>query len=104
MQKGKLCFIDLFAGAGGLSEGFMQEGFVSVAHVEMDANACNTLRTRECYHYLRKHGRKDEYYHYLLGRKTRDQLYDSVPQKVIQCVLCRTMTEEGITHYTLQAK
>lgn len=96
MQKGKLCFIDLFAGAGGLSEGFMQEGFVSVAHVEMDANACNTLRTRECYHYLRKHGRKDEYYHYLLGRKTRDQLYDSVPQKVIQCVLCRTMTEEGM--------
>ena len=49
MQKGKLCFIDLFAGAGGLSEGFMQEGFISVAHVEMDANACNTLRTRECY-------------------------------------------------------
>lgn len=94
MQKGKLCFIDLFAGAGGLSEGFMQEGYVSVAHVEMDANACNTLRTRECYHYLRKHGRKDEYYHYLRGDITRDQLYKSVPKKVIQSVICKTMTEE----------
>lgn len=96
MQKGKLCFIDLFAGAGGLSEGFMQEGFVSVAHVEMDSNACNTLRTRECYHYLRKHGRKDEYYHYLRGEITRDQLYKSVPKKTIRSVICKTMTQEGM--------
>ena len=96
MQKGRLCFIDLFAGAGGLSEGFMQEGFVSVAHVEMDVNACNTLRTRECYHYLRKHGRKDEYYLYLRGEISRDQLYKSVPKKVIQSVICRTMTETGM--------
>ena len=96
MQKGRLCFIDLFAGAGGLSEGFMQEGFVSVAHVEMDNNACNTLRTRECYHYLRKHGRKDEYYLYLRGEISRDQLYKSVPQKVIKSVICRIMTEKGM--------
>ena len=35
-------FIDLFAGAGGLSEGFLQAGFKPVAHVEMDENAVKT--------------------------------------------------------------
>lgn len=29
-----LQFLDLFAGAGGLSEGFIQAGFEPVAHVE----------------------------------------------------------------------
>lgn len=38
-----LTFIDLFAGAGGLSEGFIREGFEPVAHVEIDKNACDTL-------------------------------------------------------------
>lgn len=36
-MKKKLTFLDLFAGCGGLSEGFIQAGFIPVAHVEMDA-------------------------------------------------------------------
>ena len=96
MLTGNLHYIDLFAGAGGLSEGFAQEGYVSVAHVEMDPNACDTLRTRECYHYLRKHGRKEEYYQYLRGRISKEQLYASVPRKIIQSVICETMTQEGM--------
>ena len=36
-------FIDLFAGAGGLSEGFFQAGFKPVAHVEMNEFAAKTL-------------------------------------------------------------
>ena len=41
-------YIDLFAGAGGLSEGFIQAGYEPVAHVEMNEDASNTLKTRAC--------------------------------------------------------
>lgn len=42
----KYNFIDLFAGCGGLSEGFYKQGFNALAHVEIDPTACKTLRTR----------------------------------------------------------
>lgn len=43
-------FIDLFAGCGGLSEGFYKQGFNALAHVEIDHFACETLRTRMRYY------------------------------------------------------
>ena len=43
----KYNFIDLFAGCGGLSEGFMQTGcFDAIAHVEIDKWCCETLKSR----------------------------------------------------------
>ena len=40
-------FIDLFAGCGGLSEGFLQTGkFEGLAHVEWESPMVNTLRQR----------------------------------------------------------
>jgi DNA (cytosine-5)-methyltransferase 1 len=47
-------FIDLFAGCGGLSEGFYRQGFHALAHVEIDPAACRTLRTR-----MRHYGYRD---------------------------------------------
>lgn len=42
----KLKFIDLFSGCGGFSEGFYQEGFESIVHVDFDAPACETVKER----------------------------------------------------------
>lgn len=46
----KYTFIDLFAGCGGLSEGFYKQNFKALAHVEIDHTACKTLRTRMKYY------------------------------------------------------
>ena len=50
----KYTFIDLFAGCGGLSEGFYRLGYEALAHVEIDHWACETLRKR-----MRFYGYKD---------------------------------------------
>ena len=43
-------FIDLFAGCGGLSEGFYRMGYKALAHVEINPIACQTLRSRIKYY------------------------------------------------------
>lgn len=46
-MNSKFTFIDLFAGCGGLSEGFLQTGhFESLAHIEWETPMVNTLRNR----------------------------------------------------------
>lgn len=45
-MKKKYTFIDLFAGCGGLSEGFYMQGYEALAHVEINHTACETLKTR----------------------------------------------------------
>ena len=82
-----LTFLDLFAGAGGLSEGFVLEGYEPVAQVEEDTAACNTLRTRLAYHWLMAEGRDDVYAGYLEGEFSRDELYAMVPPRIIQSVI-----------------
>lgn len=39
-------FIDLFAGAGGFAEGFYQENYRALSHIEFDKYACETLKER----------------------------------------------------------
>lgn len=80
-------FLDLFAGAGGLSEGFTRAGYESVAHVEMDVAACYTLKTRAAYHWLKKENKLDIYNRYLNGLMTREEFYKEIPQVVLDTVL-----------------
>jgi len=86
-KKKTFNYIDLFAGAGGLSEGFLREGFKSIAHVEMNKEACDTLRTRVACHYLSKKNKLDVYYSYLKGEISREQLWSLIPQKIMESVI-----------------
>ena len=86
-MRNRLSFVDLFAGGGGLSEGFIQEGYEPIAHVEADAAACNTLRTRMAYHWLVAAGREGVYANYLAGSIDRNMLYAAVPQQVVRSVI-----------------
>lgn len=83
----QLRFVDLFAGGGGLSEGFIQEGYEPVAHVEADVAACNTLRTRMSYHWCAATGREDLYADYLTGGIGRAAMYKEVPSRVVRSVI-----------------
>jgi DNA (cytosine-5)-methyltransferase 1 len=97
MSEKKLTFIDLFAGAGGLSEGFIRAGYTPVAHVEMDEAACFTLKTRTAYHYLKSKGKKEfgEYIKYLKGEIDRQTLYSHVPDDEMKSVINLALSDEN---------
>lgn len=92
----KLTFIDLFAGAGGLSEGFVVNGFIPIAHIEMNPEAADTLKTRMCYHWL-KDIDSTVYQEYLRGEVSREQLYQSVPESILNSVINKKMSEENLS-------
>jgi len=68
--------LDLFSGAGGLSEGFFSSGFKFIAHVEMDGHSSNTLQTRTLYHALKLAGREDYYHSYIGGEVSREDFLE----------------------------
>ena len=72
----RLVILDLFSGAGGLSEGFFRTGGTFVGHVEADTHAANTLRTRTAYWKLKNGNKLDIYYNYLLKNISREELWD----------------------------
>ena len=100
MKKTKsYTFIDLFAGAGGLSEGFIRAGYTPIAHIEMNKDACNTLKTRSAFHYLQKNGMLSIYEDYLRHKKEGTdgrKLWDQVPKSVINTTICATIGENTI--------
>ena len=89
-------YLDLFAGAGGLSEGFIQAGYTPVAQVEMDEAACYTLKTRTAFHWLTGNGRSAIYEDYLRRRISRDELYRNVPDNILNSVLNYEISAETL--------
>lgn len=94
----KLNYIDLFAGAGGLSEGFIREKFEPVAHVEMSAEAADTLKTRIAFHHFSQKKNLTKYYSYLQQDISRNELWDSIPQHLLESVI-----NEEISNNTIES-
>lgn len=64
-------FIDLFAGCGGLSEGFYKKNYKALLHLEIDKDACQTLKTRMAH-------------------------YGYSPEEIENAVLCGDITSDNI--------
>jgi DNA (cytosine-5)-methyltransferase 1 len=88
-------FIDLFAGAGGLSEGFINAGFSPIAHVESDRAACFTLKTRLAFHHLSSTNQLHIYKSYLKGEISRSSLYEAIPDKLLDSVINKSISKEN---------
>jgi len=90
----KFYAIDLFAGGGGLSEGFKQAGFELAAQIEMNKWACETLKTRHLYYGLKESSKGYLYQKYLQEEMSKENILDKcsdirelVTHRVIQAVL-----------------
>lgn len=92
----KYSFIDVFAGAGGLAEGFIANNFKPMAHIEMNKNACDTLTTRLSYYFLKKHHKLDIYHKYLNGIINRDEFLSYIPDSIKRSVINKTISDENI--------
>ena len=89
-------YLDLFAGAGGLSEGFIRAGYEPAAHVEMDVAACYTLKTRAAYHWLKKQQNLVPYTRYLKGEISRTDFYSLIPEDILGSVLNYEISKETL--------
>ena len=89
-------YLDLFAGAGGLSEGFIKAGFEPVAHIELSESACFTLKTRTIFHYLKEINNLTPYIEYTAGDISRNQLYTLIPHQRLEAVICEEISSKTI--------
>jgi DNA (cytosine-5)-methyltransferase 1 len=88
--------IDIFAGVSGLSEGFTRQGFNPIAHVEMDENACYSIKTRITYHHLKEQDKLNTYNEYLTQAIDRETLYSHLPDHLLKSVINEKITQENI--------
>lgn len=95
LKKNSLNFIDLFSGAGGLSEGFIRAGFNPVAHVEIDEAACSTLRTRTVYHKLKNTPEFELYKSYLKGELPKAELHELLTKAEFDSVINLAISDEN---------
>lgn len=95
-MNSSLKYIDLFAGASGMSEGFIKAGLKPIAHIEMNEEACFTIKTRAAYHYLSENQKSKIYNDYLQRKITREELYNQVPPEILNSVLNIEITDDSI--------
>ena len=72
--------VDLFAGAGGLGEGFSRAGFDNVLSCEAEAIFTKTLKLRHFARYSSQESFHEDYYRFLAGELELDILYERHPE------------------------
>ena len=92
----KFNFINLFAGAGGLGEGFIAAGYEPVAMVEKDKYCCQTLQTRLVYHELVKRRKNFGYQDYLQKKITKKHLYSLVDRNLLDKVIQQNIVRDNL--------
>ena len=101
-MKETLPIIDIFAGPGGLGEGFSRAGFDVVLSIEKDYIACNTLKLRKFYYEFSEKP-PSLYYEVIKGYTCIDELKHNYPRewktaedKVLQIEI--NSTNETLVH------
>ena len=72
--------VDLFAGAGGLGEGFAKAGFENVLSCEAEETFTKTLKLRHFARYTSQESFHEDYYRFLMGKLELDVLYERHPE------------------------
>lgn len=88
--------IDLFSGAGGLTEGFRNQQYKILGHVEKEKVACETLKLREVYYYLKKKNKLGLYNDFLNSKSSIEDLLKHVPQEKLNKILNFEISQENI--------
>lgn len=90
-------FIDLFAGCGGLTEGFYRQGYNALAHVEIDHFACETLKTRmRHYGYTEADSKKAVG---ILQNRLKKPLRNTIQRLQIGLMKAKVITEKQFSVY-----
>ncbi len=106
-QNNKIPVIDLFAGPGGLGEGFSavmdneQRIFDIALSIENNSKACQTLLLRKFFRCFPKNKVPQEYYDYIKGLISKEELYNLYPDEynkaqneILQVTLGNTSNED----------
>lgn len=92
-----LNIVDLFSGAGGLTEGFrIKDHFKFICHIEKDFDACSSLALRNIYYYLKEKGDLSLYFDYIQGKISKKNLYLNIPREIVSDILHKEITDETL--------
>ncbi|UVF03188.1 DNA cytosine methyltransferase [Streptococcus equinus] len=90
--------IDLFSGAGGLTEGFRNSNFNILGHVEKDTSASKTLMLREAYHYLKSQKKLLLYKSFMNREISLEELFLKVPKEVLDKTINLEINDQNLSN------
>ena len=98
MSDSEIPVIDLFAGPGGLGEGFESDGRFRIGlSVECDPYANRTLLLRSFFRQFGKNCEPEAYYDYVKGKITREELFAKYPKEAVEAQRIATLSKLGET-------